>query len=95
MPASVSCVGARAPHALPATVPALKAALLLGQLPSHRANAARTLDFLGVDATGEDFMARYRGWEADYEAYLAAVSGGNDIPAGQGATLLAGEGARA
>ena len=61
-------------------------ALLLGQLPSHRANAERTLAFLG-DAAGDDFLPRYRAWEADYEAYLASVSEDDAAP-GQGATLL-------
>ena len=59
---------------------------MLGQLPSHRANAVRTMDFLG-DAAGADFMDRYRAWEGDYEAYLADVSR-DDVPEGEGATLL-------
>lgn len=61
-------------------------ALLLGQLPSHRANAERTLAFLG-DAAGDDFLRRYRAWEADYEAYLASITEDDAAP-GQGATLL-------
>ena len=67
-------------------VPYAPVALLLGQLPSHVANAERTRDFLGA-AAGPDFMERYRAWEADYERYLAAVSA-DDAAEGAGATLL-------
>ena len=61
-------------------------ALLLGQLPSHRANAERTATFLGDDCP-PDYLDRYRAWEGDYETYLAEISK-DDVPAGQGATLL-------
>lgn len=61
--------------------------LLLGQLPSHRANAERTRDFLGAPLAGDDFMARYRAWETDYEAYLEEVCRDHVAP-GEGATLL-------
>ena len=44
--------------------------LLLGQLPSHRANAERTRAFLDE---GDDYLERYRQWEGDYEEYLASV----------------------
>ena len=75
------------------------AALLLGQLPSHRANAERTRDYLGLPATptdgdgADDYMARYFAWEVDYQEYLAAVSAddadADDAGAGKsGATLL-------
>ena len=60
--------------------------LLLGQLPSHRANAERTAKFLG-DECPPDYTERYRAWEGDYEAYLEEVSK-DSVPKGQGATLL-------
>ena len=65
-------------------------ALLLGQLPSHRANATRTRDMLVGEGKLEDaetFMDRYALWERDYEAYLASVSLDDKAP-GEGATLL-------
>ena len=60
--------------------------LLLGQLPSHRANAERTAKFLG-DECPPDYTERYRAWEGDYEAYLEEVSK-DGVPKGAGATLL-------
>ena len=60
--------------------------LLLGQLPSHRANAERTAKFLG-DECPPDYIERYRAWEGDYEEYLAEVSK-DGVPKGAGATLL-------
>ena len=60
--------------------------LLLGQLPSHRANAERTAKFLG-DECPPDYTERYRAWEGDYEEYLAEVSK-DGVPKGAGATLL-------
>lgn len=42
----------------PRPPPCQKVALLLGQLPSHRANAERTREFLGDANAGDDFMHR-------------------------------------
>jgi type II pantothenate kinase len=66
-------------------------ALLAGQLPSHRANAARTKAHLGLlGSEAEAFDASYLAWEEDYEAYLNAVSSGEDADVARdaGATLL-------
>ena len=66
-------------------------ALLVGQLPSHRANAARTKAHLGLrGAEAEAFDASYLRWEADYEAYLDSVSRDEDedVARDAGATLL-------
>ena len=66
-------------------------ALLVGQLPSHRTNAERTKAHLGLcGAEAEAFDASYRSWEADYEAYLDAVSRDEDedVARDAGATLL-------
>ena len=65
--------------------------LLAGQLPSHRANAARTKAHLGLlGSEAEAFDASYLAWEEDYEAYLNAVSSGEDADVARdaGATLL-------
>ena len=66
-------------------------ALLAGQLPAHRANAARTKAHLGLlGSEAEAFDASYLAWEEDYEAYLNAVSSGEDadVALDAGATLL-------
>ena len=41
--------------------------LLVGQLPSHRAQAKRTMEFLDA---GEGYMTNYWLWEEDYVEYL-------------------------
>jgi len=69
-------------------------ALLLGQLPSHRVNAARTLTHVGVEVLGSDFLQRYAQWEEAYARYLSAISVDDAetdaiVPLrNQGATLL-------
>ena len=63
--------------------------LLLGQLPSHRANAERTLAHVGAEALGSDFNDRYLQWEKEYEAYLEKISDDATlVKTDQGATLL-------
>ena len=62
---------------------------MLGQLPSHRANAERTLAHVGAEALGSDFNDRYLQWEKEYEAYLEKISDDATlVKTDQGATLL-------
>jgi hypothetical protein len=74
--------------------PSLQVALLLGQFPSHVANAERTRDFLSCwpDAAEssqplDSYMERYELWAADYEAYLERCCSDEYAPH-QGPTLL-------
>ena len=67
---------------------------MLGQFPSHVANAERTRDFLSCwpDAAEssqplDSYMERYELWAADYEAYLERCCSDEYAPH-QGPTLL-------
>jgi hypothetical protein len=65
--------------------------LLLGQLPSHRANLHRTFQQVGAGTLGNDFTDRYEEWEEAYVEYLEGISSSDESEQpepNQGATLL-------
>ena len=65
--------------------------LLLGQLPSHRANLHRTFKQVGAGTLGNDFTDRYEEWEEAYVEYLEGISSSDESEQpepNQGATLL-------